>query len=155
MPTITIYTDGSCHTELRIGGWAALIINEEEKRYLTGLEKNTTHNRMEIIAVIEAIKFATTNYGKEIEIKIFADSQYVVDLPSRFSKLMKNNFITKKGTPIQNEDLVKEFIQQLATINCAFVKVKAHQKPGGIINYNIEVDKLSREVVRKAVKEII
>lgn len=152
---ILIYTDGSCHTQHRIGGWAYLVIAGNERKYLTGTEAETTHNRMEIIAVLEAIYYTTSKYGYEVEMKIYSDSQYVIQLPGRFASLQAKNFVTKKGTAIQNEDLVKKLMEVLAKIKYEFIKVKAHQHSNDIPTYNIEVDRLAREMVRKSVKEAI
>jgi len=54
-----IYTDGSCHTQLCIGAWASIILVDDKKIVLSGKEFNTTHNRMEILAVIKSIKYLT------------------------------------------------------------------------------------------------
>ena len=56
-PIITIYTDGSCHTQQLVGAWAAIIFIGAKKFVLSGTEENTTHNRMELTAIIEALKF--------------------------------------------------------------------------------------------------
>ena len=70
---ITIYTDGSCLTNPGNGGWAAIINDEKEIRKISGSEKNTTNNRMELLAPINALK----DMKPGIEIKIYTDSQYV------------------------------------------------------------------------------
>lgn len=148
-----IYTDGSCHTQLKIGGWAAVLLIGDEKIILKGEEENTTHNRMELLAVIKAIAFADENF-KNSSLVIFTDSQYVERIPERKQKLKENNFLTKKGTSIQNIDLIKQLIYQIETHAITFVKVKAHQKQGATINYNREVDKLSRKIVREGVSQL-
>ncbi|MBI5539251.1 MAG: ribonuclease HI [Bacteroidia bacterium] len=147
---INIYTDGSCHTQLNIGGWAAIIFFENKKTIIKGKEFNTTHNRMELLAVIKAIEFAETNY-KNFSIKIFTDSQYVFRIPERMEKLKINKFITKKGNQLNNNDLLQILITQIENHSIEFVKVKAHQKTESEnSNYNSEVDKLAREIVRQA-----
>ncbi len=148
---VQIYTDGSCHTQQRIGGWAAIIFLEKEMIELKGVEKNTTHNAMEILAVLKALDFLEkkqeTNSISKIE--IVSDSQYVVRILERKEKLKANNFLTKKGTPIRNVDLVKKLIHRIETLPLIFIKIKAHQKATDKINYNRVVDKLAREMVRK------
>jgi ribonuclease HI len=57
-----IYTDGSCHTQLCIGAWAAIILIDEEKITLSGKDLDTTHNRMEILAVTEALEYLRLNF---------------------------------------------------------------------------------------------
>ena len=151
---IEIYTDGSCHTKLKIGAWAAMLLFSEKKIELSGKAVETTNNRMELTAVIESIKYLIKNNQSFNKIKIYTDSQYAEKLSFRKEKLKKKNFITKKGTPIQNVDLVKILIQYIENYELEFIKVKAHQKKTNIINYNIVVDKLCRKIVRQTVKEL-
>lgn len=147
--TIKIYTDGSCHTQLLVGAWAAIVFIDDEKVILKGTATDTTHNRMELIGIIEAVDhLIQRGYGDQL-MEVFSDSQYAVNLLTRKERLKKNNFITKKGTPIQNVDLVQKLIAQIETYDLRFVKVKAHQKDGDAINR--EVDILVRQLVRKHV----
>ncbi len=151
VPHIKIYSDGSCHTQLLCGAWAAIIFIGEKKALLSGTEDDTTHNRMELIAVIKAIAHLDeAGFGKQL-ISIFSDSQYVVNITARKERLKQNNFITKKGTPIQNVDLIKKFISQIENHNLEFVKVKAHQKNGDALNR--EVDITVRQLLRQKVNE--
>ena len=154
-PSIEIYTDGSCHTQLRLGAWAALIlIKSEEKIILSGKEKNTTHNRMELTAVIEAIKYVRNNLKSVSSLTIVSDSQYVVGLTARQEKFTASDFTTKKGNEIRNVDLVKDLLKYTNSMNIEFVKIKAHQKKTSTINHNIEVDLICRKIVREAVDEL-
>ena len=149
LKSITIYTDGSCHTQLKIGAWAAVILVDGKKKILTGKAENTTHNRMELTAVIDALMYVQNNYGVTREIKIISDSQYVIGLTAREQKLSANDFITKKGKPVQNADLVKQLLLLLNKMNVTLEKIKAHQQKTGVDEYNIELDKLSRKLVRE------
>lgn len=144
---IRVYTDGSCHTQLLLGAWAAILFIEEEKIILNGEEKETTHNRMEVLAVINAIKYIDKRNLQNSVIHVYSDSQYVVNLVTRKEKLKYKNFITNKGTAIQNEDLIRVLITQIETHHIDFIKVKAHQKNGDEINR--EVDIIVRKLVRK------
>ena len=151
---IDIFTDGSCHTQLNIGGWAAICFFGNEKIILKGKEINTTHNRMELLAVIKAIDFVVEKY-KNASIVIHTDSQYVFRIPERMEKLTKNNFITKKGNTLHNNDLIETLIKQIKEHKIEFAKVKAHQKQEeGIENFNTEVDVLARQMVREAVGDV-
>lgn len=152
--TAEIYTDGSCHTQQCIGAWAAVILIEKNKIVLSGKENDTTHNRMEILAVINSIKYVQTHFDYITEIKIVSDSQYVIGLIDRQAKFIASDFTTKAGKDIRNIDLVKELLNLISSIKIQFVKIKAHQKPTNTINYNIEVDKLSRQIVRTAVNKV-
>lgn len=151
---INIFTDGSCHTKLNIGGWASILLLENEKIILKGKEINTTHNRMELLAVIKAIDFACEKH-KNAPIAIHTDSQYVFRIPERMEKLRKNKFITKKGNTLHNNDLLELLIKQIEEHKIEFIKVKAHQKnEEGVTNYNTEVDIIARQIVREAVNEL-
>lgn len=149
-----IYTDGSCHTQQCIGAWAAVILLNNQKIVLSGKENDTTHNRMEILAVINSIKHIREYHKIITDIKVVSDSQYVIGLIGRQSKFVASDFTTKAGNDIRNVDLVKELLNLLTQFNVEFVKIKAHQKATEIINYNIEVDKLSRQLVRESVKAL-
>ena len=59
--TISIYTDGSCHTHLKCGAWAAIIYLNNDEHIIKGIAKNTTHNRMELQAIINAVQFLILN----------------------------------------------------------------------------------------------
>ncbi len=145
---IVIYTDGSCNTQNKIGAWAAILFIHGQKVTLLGTAQETTHNRMELMAVIKSIEYVLTEYPDHSYIQLFSDSQYVERIPKRTPQLISNNFKTKKGTPIQNIELIQKLISLQNSITIEFIKVKAHQKTSEIPNYNREVDKLSRKLVR-------
>ncbi|XZF13015.1 ribonuclease H family protein [Chitinophagaceae bacterium MMS25-I14] len=150
---IHVYTDGSCHTQLCTGAWAAVLLGGDEKIVLSGLKQDTTHNRMELLAVIESIHHIRQHYPAGTQIHIFSDSQYVTQLADREEKLAARQFTTRRGTEIKNADLVQELLSLLEDPRIQMVKVKAHQKKGDEPNYNTEADKLSRKMVRDAVKD--
>ena len=153
MIELEIYTDGSYDNQHNIGAWAAILFHNNEKTIISGIEANSTNNRMEITAVIKSIEFAVKTYPDLIKnTSIFSDSQYVINLPARQAKLESQNFITNKGKELHNTDLIKRFFQLASSYDIALVKVKAHQKQAETDNHNIEVDKLCRKLVREAVK---
>jgi len=151
--TIKIYTDGSCNTQFKIGGWAAILLIEDREITLQGQVSETTHNRMELLSVIKALEYITLQNLNEYKIIIYSDSQYVVKLTDRKEKLISAGFLTKKGNIIQNKDLVEMIIFYIESLNLQFVKVKAHLKKTNIRNYNRDVDKLSRKIVRECVRK--
>ena len=146
---IEIYTDGSCHTQQKIGGWAAIVFLNSEKLVLQGSETETTHNRMELLAVIKSIEYSVKEFNDFGKLLIYTDSQYVERIPFRTKKFVAQDFKTKSGKEIQNIDLVKRLIDLLDSVKVEFVKVKAHQKSTDTVNYNREVDKLARRIVRQ------
>lgn len=157
---IKIFTDGSCNPTFHIGAWAAIMLFGNRKLQLTGESPDTTHQRMELLAVIKSIEFVDEEYNNT-SFEIYTDSQYVVGITNRKERLMKNQFITKKGNQLHNSDLIRILIHQIETHTIEFIKIKAHQKSEtdvgnkmeiNPINYNIEVDKLVRAILRDAVK---
>ena len=149
-----IYTDGSCHTQLEIGAWASIIFVEDKKITLTETVENTTHQRMELLAVISSLHYLLKNNTEIQSVKIISDSQYVIGLMRRKEKLTATDFKTKAQNEVRNTDLVKELLRLSDIFTTEFEKIKAHQKQSNITNYNIEVDKLCRNKVREAVKKI-
>lgn len=153
-PVIKIFTDGSCHNRNRTGAWAAVLFAGHEKKYLQGTAADTTHNRMELLAVIKSVDFATENYPGALMI-VYTDSQYVERISGRMEKLQKHDFVTKKGLSLQNTDLIRQLIDRIETLDIRFIKVKAHQKSGELtadqratVPHNIEADKLARKLLR-------
>jgi ribonuclease HI len=146
-----IYTDGSCHTQLRTGTWVAIVFLGTAKKVLSGTVQHTTHNRMELMAVIKGIQFVLSHCGSGTLIRVYSDSQYVTNLPARKEKIVLQDFNTQKGNALQNTDLVKIFFRLLSTGSIAFIKIRAHQKQDDTINYNREADMLCRQLLRKAV----
>ena len=69
---IIVYTDGACSGNPGKGGWAALIISQQDEEIISGSEKETTNNRMELMAVIKSLLKIKSN-----KINIFTDSKYV------------------------------------------------------------------------------
>jgi len=150
-----IYTDGSCHPQLKVGTWVAIIFIGNDKKVLSATVHATTHNRMELTAVIKSIQYLKTHYRLITTIRIFTDSQYVTGLPAREEKIALAKFTTEKGNLLKNSDLVKTFLKQLSSLSIEFIKIKAHQKQGNASNYNREADKLSRKLLRKVVEDNI
>jgi ribonuclease HI len=147
--SITIFTDGSCHTQSKTGGWASIIMIDSNKIVLQGTTLDTTHQRMELTAVLESLKYLERNGRIRHEIAIYSDSQYVVDLLKRKEGLLQSNYRTKKFKPVRNADLVKELVDFMNLSNIHFVKIRSHQKlsdPESRLNR--EVDVLSRKNMR-------
>ena len=110
---------------------------------------------MELLASIKALEFIEEKKYSYKQIKLYTDSQYLTGLTDRKEKLENKDFLTKKGTSIQNADLVKKIIQYIEKLNIEFIKVKAHLKKTDTTNFNIEVDKLSRKIVRQCVDKLL
>ena len=153
--SINIYTDGSCHTQLCAGAWVSIIFINEIKIILSGTELQTTHNRMELLAVIKALKYIQNKTQNLDLITVITDSQYVTGLQAREAKFIEQQYTTKKGNAISNADLVRSLLGLINMLPVTFIKIKAHQKKTEVANYNIEADILSRNMVRSIVKTLV
>ena len=135
---IKIYTDGSCLENPGKGGWAAIINNDGDIKKISGNEKNTTNNRMELMAPINALKKMDSN--KEIE--IYTDSQYVkLGITKWINTWLKNNWKTSKKEDVKNKDLWLELHSLNRSLNIKWNWVKAHA--GNTLNE--EVDLLAKK----------
>ena len=135
---ITIYTDGSCLANPGNGGWAAIINDEKEIRKISGSEKNTTNNRMELLAPINALK----DMQPGVEIKIYTDSQYVKNgITEWINTWLANNWKTSKKEDVKNKDLWIELYNLNKSLNVQWNWVKAHD--GNPMNE--EVDLLAKK----------
>ena len=120
---ILIYTDGSCLTNPGNGGWAAIINEDGKIKKISGSEKNTTNNRMELLAPINALK----KMSVRSEINIFTDSQYVkLGITEWINKWTINNWKTSKKEDVKNKDLWIELYNLNKSLNVKWNWVKAH-----------------------------
>lgn len=130
---VHVYTDGS-GANPGPGGWAAkmLWVDETDNNRIKGAklygeyEMNTTNNRMELVAVIEALKKVTRT---DVRIVFFTDSQYVIGCAKTWYKgWIKRGWKTKAGKPIKNRDLVEALQAELGKFNPRpeFRKVPGH-----------------------------
>jgi ribonuclease HI len=135
---IIIFTDGSCLTNPGNGGWAAIIKQDEKIRRISGSEKNTTNNRMELLAPINALKQINT----ESPIEIYTDSQYVkLGITEWINNWVKNNWQTSKKENVKNKDLWIELYNLNKSFDINWNWVKAHA--GNELNE--EVDLLAKK----------
>ena len=120
---IKIYTDGSCLSNPGNGGWAAIINTNGEIKKISGNEKNTTNNRMELMAPINALK----NINSKDPIEIFTDSKYVKNgITKWINTWVLNNWKTSKKENVKNKDLWLELHKLNQSLNVKWNWVKAH-----------------------------
>ena len=99
---IEIYTDGSCSGNPGPGGWAAIVLMNDDKYIISGFEKQTTNNRMEILASINSLKKIKEDY----KIKLYTDSNYLKNGITVWIKTWKkNNWLNSQKKPVANQDL--------------------------------------------------
>lgn len=149
----TIYTDGSCHTQYLVGAWVGIILIGKIKEQISGVVTNTTHNRMELTAVIKAIEYVQDHHPAILSLVISTDSQYVTGLRERREKITAPGYVSKKGNALKNVDLVNRLFSLYDKYTVELIKIKAHQTKNEINMYNIDADMLSRTLVREFVNE--
>lgn len=149
MPQFEVYTDGACANNqgvgLQLGGWAAVFVDGPS---LSGRENETTNNRMEMRAVIEALK----NTPKGSSIKIYSDSAYVINCFKQkwIDRWEKNGWITSTKKPVENKDLWLEMRQLEKQRNIEWIKVKGHSGN----KWNEMADKLAVAAISRDKKDI-
>ncbi|MDR3310632.1 MAG: ribonuclease HI [Oscillospiraceae bacterium] len=126
MKNITIYTDGACSGNPGPGGWGAILMYGDRRRELSGGEKNTTNNRMELSGVIAALSALT----EPCAVTLYTDSQYVVNAVSRgwLKSWAAADFRrpAARGGDVKNPDLWKRLMPLLDRHRVSFVWVKGH-----------------------------
>ncbi|MCQ2248522.1 MAG: ribonuclease HI [Treponema sp.] len=107
MENLIIYTDGGCLGNPGPGGWGTVIIDGENLTKLSGGEKQTTNNRMELSAAINALDAVVKNTDwRSRHVEVFSDSQYVKNgITSWIKNWKKNGWKTAAKKPVLNQDL--------------------------------------------------
>ncbi len=131
---IKIYTDGSCMSNPGNGGWAAIININGKIKKISGNEKNTTNNRMELMAPINALK----NINSKDPIEIFTDSKYVKNgITEWINTWVLNNWKTSKKEDVKNKDLWLELHKLNQSLSVKWNWVKAHA--GDPLNEEVDI----------------
>lgn len=145
MKKILIYTDGACSGNPGPGGWGAILMFNNYKKEISGGNKNTTNNIMEITAVIEALKML--KYPCEQEVEVYSDSAYVVNAYNNgwIYNWKKKGWQTASKEPVKNKELWLELDELVNKFNVKFIKVKGHSDN----EYNNRCDELARMAIKK------
>ena len=145
MEKVTIYTDGACSGNPGPGGWGTVLIYNGQEKEISGGEKDTTNNIMEITAVIkglEALKFPC-------EVDLYSDSAYVVNSFSQgwIYNWIKNDWKTADKKPVKNKELWEKLYNLTKIHKVNFIKVKGHSDN----EYNNRCDELARNAIKQLV----
>ena len=137
-----IYTDGACAGNPGPGGWGAVILDQDDKqKNISGSEKNTTNNRMELLAAIMSLKKIKTNS----EVVIFTDSTYVKNGITEWMKnWKKNGWKNSSKKPVKNKDLWEKLDKLCEANSVSWKWVKGHSTN--------EFNNLADELATKAIK---
>ena len=125
---LRIYTDGGCsgnQNEENLGGWGAILEFGSAVKELYGGEANTTNNRMEMTALLEAFR-AIRKHGQSIQ--VFSDSSYLMNCfrDKWYEKWQQNGWKTSGKKPVENRDLWEGLLPFLNQHNIRFFRVKGH-----------------------------
>ena len=148
---IVIYTDGACSNNqerINSGGWGAVLLYKDHYKELFGGEKNTTNNRMELMAIIKALEELKTD---KIPVSIHSDSAYIMNCfkDKWYEKWRKNGWQNSKKQPVENKDLWEKLLDlaenKIGLDKITWVKVKGHSGD----KYNELADALARKGAEK------
>ncbi len=124
MKHIEIYTDGACRGNPGRGGWGAVLKYGSVEKEISGGERSTTNNRMELTAAIEALKLLK----EPCIVTLTSDSKYLIDAIEKkwIDSWQKKGWKKADGKPVLNIDLWEELLLQMARHKITFVWVHGH-----------------------------
>jgi len=141
---VEIYTDGACRGNPGPGGWGAVLMYGEKRKEIFGGEENTTNNRMELMAAIQALSTLT----RECELTLYTDSQYVrKGITEWIDNWKKRGWKTAAKKPVKNADLWRLLDEQVVRHSVNWVWVKGHAGNEG--------NELADELANKGVDQIL
>lgn len=143
MKEIVIYTDGACSGNPGPGGWGAILIAGDIEKELSGFTTETTNQRMELQAAIQALsalKFPC-------QVKLYSDSAYLINAfrQNWLGNWQANGWLNSQRKPVENQDLWQELIGLNQLHRIEWLKVPGHKDN----IYNNRCDQLAREAVKK------
>ena len=143
MKKVDIYTDGACSGNPGIGGWCAILIYNGIEKTISGFNKQTTNNRMEVFAIIQGL----AALKERCEVTIYSDSAYAVNAIENgwLESWKRNGWRTGDNKEVKNIDLWNDLSLRMSEHNVRFVKVKGHADN----EYNNLCDKTARAEIDK------
>lgn len=142
---VIIYTDGACSYNPGPGGWAAVLIYKGVEKEISGFCPQTTNNRMEMFAVINALEALK----EPCSVKLYSDSAYVINAFKNgwVNSWVKNNWKTADKSEVKNVDLWQDLIRHASRHRVEWIKVKGHADNP----YNNRCDELARGEIKRMV----
>lgn len=125
---VKIYTDGACRGNPGPGGWGGCMTYRDKEKELCGGEPETTNNRMELMAVIQALEALK----RSCAVKLHTDSKYVLQgITEWMSNWKKRGWKTTANKPVKNEDLWRRLDQAIQKHSIEWIWVKGHAGDDG------------------------
>ena len=123
MKQLEIFTDGACKGNPGPGGWGAVIRYGKHEKEISGGDPDTTNNRMELSATIQALKILI----EPCEVKLHTDSRYVIDgITKWIHGWQRNGWKNASKQPVSNVDLWHDLIEATARHQVEWIWVKGH-----------------------------
>jgi len=141
---ITIYTDGGCTGNPGPGGWAAIILVDNQEIPLSGGSASTTNNQMELTAVIKALEYIGKEFSFSGNISIYTDSQYVKNgITQWIINWEKNGWKTANKQPVKNKDywIALRTLTNMAKITWFWVKGHSGDKYNEICDDLVAIER--------------
>jgi ribonuclease HI len=144
--TVEIFADGACSGNPGPGGYGAILKYAGTTKEISGCDTRTTNNRMEMTAVIEALRLLK----RPCRVKVVTDSNYVVKGMTQWIKgWLKRNWMNSQNKPVLNQDLWQELLKVSRDHRVQWIWIKGH---GGHAE-NERCDQLAREATEQCKKQ--
>ncbi len=159
MAHLNIFTDGSVNTQLKVGYGACLVVSDLDtpieplkdtvkvKRF-----EHTSSTKLELQTLLWVLnEMITSANGDDISLTVYTDSQNIIGLPRRRTRLEQNNYFSSKNKRLNNYELYQEFYRLTDKLKCRLIKVIGHQassKKDGVDKLFELVDQASRRALR-------
>jgi ribonuclease HI len=145
---VEIFTDGACSGNPGPGGYGAILKYRENIREISGCETETTNNRMEMMAVIEALQ----RLKRPCKVKVVTDSNYVVKGMTLWLRgWVKKNWISSQKKPVLNRDLWEKLLHLSGRHQIQWHWIRGHQGHPE----NERCDQLARKAIKKCREQIV
>lgn len=141
-PAVDIYADGACSGNPGIGGFGAILKSGGKVRELSGYEKLTTNNRMELLGVISALEALK----KPCRVRVTTDSNYIVKgMTEWLDGWLKKNWVNSQKKEVLNRDLWERLLKASKTHEIEWIWIKGHNGHAE----NERCDRIAREEIKK------
>ena len=142
MKKVQIYTDGACSGNPGVGGWAAILMFNEHRKEISGFNKDTTNNRMELFAIIQGL----AALKESCDVEVYSDSAYAVDAINKgwLRTWQNSDWKTADKKEVKNRDLWNDLSLKISRHNVTFIKVKGHSDNV----FNNRCDELARAAIK-------
>ena len=143
MTEVVIYTAGACSGNPGPGGWGVVLRWKDKEKELYGGDPQTTNNRMELMAAIQALEALR----RPAKVSLHTDSRYLLDgITKWIAGWQQNGWLTAAGKPVKNADLWRRLTEAMSRHEVTWVWVKGHAGDAG----NERADALARRGIEEA-----